>query len=57
MFIEEFRKKFIEREREIVDMRMEILEKQKVIRDKLVQRSEEDVKHLKHYYEKKVCVF
>ena len=56
MFIDGLSKKYVEREKEIVVMRMQILEKQKEIRDQIVKRSENDVKNLKEYYDKKVRV-
>jgi len=56
MFIDELTKKYVEREKEIGDMRMEILEKQKVYREQLEERSKNNVKHLEDYYNKKVMV-
>jgi hypothetical protein len=56
MFIDGLSKKYVERENEIVNMRMQILEKQKEIRDQIIKRNEDDVKNLKEYYEKKVIL-
>ncbi|KAL7050758.1 hypothetical protein ACKWTF_004203 [Chironomus riparius] len=54
MFIDGLSKKYVEREKEIVVMRMQILEKQKEIREQIVKRNENDVKNLKEYYDKKM---
>lgn len=55
MFTDGLTKRYVEREKEMANMRMQILEKQKEIRDQVVKRSENDLKNLKEYYEKKVC--
>ena len=54
MFIDELSKKYVEREKEIVNMRLQILEKQKVYREQLEERNKNNITNLEVYYNKKV---